>query len=235
MRRSHTAASHIAVTRSRDLGNIMFAVGFWRGHFMRNESIARVVLIVCLAACCFGAFVQDSEVGVGFKRLSVEEVARLRAVLAEPVPERALCQTLEAHFSKKGAAANRLDDEQAQEVVLRQWAEALPKAWLPRDRLAFLLHNRGQFDEAIRFRHQAIELVPNQPLKACEFSALAEGFLVAGRDDEAQKAVDVARQYIVETDRSNWNDSGLLLLSGEDSLVRVGPHLDKARRTYCES
>jgi CHAT domain-containing protein len=177
---------------------------------MRIDSIARFSLIVFLAACCFGVFAQESEVGVGFARLSAEEQARLRAVLAEPVPEHALYLTLERHFSQKSNAAHRLNDQQAEEVVLRQWIEAIPTAWVPRARLAYILTDRGQYDEAIRFRHQAIALVSYRPSKAYEFSALSNDFLVAGRIDEAQKTVDVARQYIVETEkRSNWPDSGL--------------------------
>jgi CHAT domain-containing protein len=176
-----------------------------------KTGLMRLMTLLVLLLLAFGAWAQEEDIASGFKKLDAAEEQRLRAVLAQPVPERVeSAKTLNAHFTQKADAAHRLNDEKTRESILRQWVEALPDAWSPRDRLAFLLHDSGQFDEAIRFRFQAIALVAYPPSKAHLLSALSEDLMVAGRSDEAQKAIDSARQYIVETERKSWNDSAMI-------------------------
>ena len=66
---------------------------------------------------------QESEIETQFKKVSPEEEARLKAILAEPLQTDALKTTLQRQINQKRMAAKRLSMPELEEPLLR---EALP-------------------------------------------------------------------------------------------------------------
>lgn len=170
------------------------------------------LLLACLATT--GTWAQDDDIDSGFKRLGAEEATQLRSVLAKPVPTDALPAALGTYFRAKEIAAHRLGDLREREVILRQWAHALPLDTLPRTNLSGLLREQERYEEAIAMRREAIALSISPTVKAIFQVRLANDLYSAGRNDEAQKALDEAEQNINTVAKSrNWQMQAQLNLS----------------------
>ena len=160
-----------------------------------------------LAGLFFGlmsaaAWGQDDDIESGFKRLGPDEEIRLRGVVAAPVPPNALLATLSSFFQAKEIAAHRLGDTREREVILRQWAQAVPLDALPLTNLSALLREQERYEEAIAMRRKAIEVSTSPTVKATFQVRLANDLYAAGRNDEAKKTLDEAEQKIDAVARS---------------------------------
>ena len=170
--------------------------------------IAKHFVPFCLIVSCLCAFAQEQGDGIasGFRRISPEEETRLRAFLAERVPDRLNGEQLAEHFRQKKDAAMRLGDEGAQESIIRQWMRALPNTSNPKKNLAAILRQQQKYDEAIGLRREAIELATTMPDKALSRVDLAQDFLAAWRNAEAQQELNEARLFIDKLQAStNWS------------------------------
>ena len=180
--------------------------------FVAASKFLLALLVLGLAAS--SVLAQNDEMNSGFNGLSAEETARLRSILAEPVPANALLTTLGDHYKAKSFAANRLGDVRAREVILRQWALALPVEVAPKNDLSGLLLGQQRYDEAILLRRETIELSPFPTSKALLQVRLAYTLYRAGLNDEAQKTLDGAEQNINTVARSrSWPTQDQINLS----------------------
>ena len=119
--------------------------------------IFQILLVLAGAAVCSApVLAQDKEIETQFRQVSAEEDKKLRAILAEPIPEGALLETLRKHFIEKDAAAIRLGEPMLRENVQREAIKRLPDPHLRND-LANSVFQRGQIEEGNSLRQQAIQ------------------------------------------------------------------------------
>lgn len=95
-------------------------IGRWR--LGKHIGLLAIVLSCLLPS---GGLAQYTEIEANFRRLSPDQVVRLREVLAEPVPDDMLYESQRRLFTEKSMAAVRLGDARAREEVLRQGGEPL--------------------------------------------------------------------------------------------------------------
>ncbi len=101
------------------------------------------------------AVAQDDEISAEFHQITREEEEKLRAILAEPIPQGVPPDVLRRHFGEKDAAAIRLAEPGLRESVLRQAVKRLPDAAL-KSNLARTLLSSGKIDEGNALVQQAI-------------------------------------------------------------------------------
>lgn len=153
--------------------------------------------LAALLSALVPARAQDDEIDAVFRRPPPEEVQRLRALLAEPLPAEAPRAELERRVQARRVAALRLGDRQAEEAVLREAVARVPTAPVLND-LANVLQQRGESEAALALRRDALAAAPpyEQPFMRVR---LAEQLFELGRRDagarqvaEAQATVDGA-------------------------------------------
>ncbi len=110
--------------------------------------------IICSLAFATAAWGQSDEIARQFRQVTPEEDKKLRAILAEPIPEGLTIEGLRLHFGEKNAASFRLNEQGQREAVLREAVKRLPDAGLRSD-LARQLMGRGQVEEANALMQQA--------------------------------------------------------------------------------
>ncbi|MBC7649341.1 MAG: CHAT domain-containing protein [Vitreoscilla sp.] len=119
------------------------------------KNVHVLALVIGAAVCCAPACAQDDEIETQFKRITPQDEARLRELLAQPIPEGALPDTLRKHFQEKDAAALHLGEPGNRESVLREAVKRLPDAYL-KNNLARQLLNRGAIQEGNALMQEAI-------------------------------------------------------------------------------
>ncbi len=167
--------------------------------------MVRILAALLLAAGLAGALhpaqaqtpTQNTEAGSGFKTMSAEEDARLRAILAQPVPTGVLNTTLAEHFREKRNAADRLADPAVRLALLRQWIQAMPQETTPKDVLAVLLDSLGEFDEALRIRQDLLDSTKAEITKEWYRSQLAYLHFDADHFELAQSTNDQVRAALL--------------------------------------
>ncbi len=181
-----------------------------------------LVLLISAVFCSASALAQSDEIQVQFRQVSPEEDQKLRAILAEPIPEGVLPSALRQHFIQKDAAAIRLAEPGRRESVLREAVKRLPDAYLRND-LANQVFARGQIEEGNALRQQAIS--GSSGFGALIFKANA------ACDAYDQNKNDLARQTIAANMRE--------IASLRTQAVEAGQKLRLARggyrNTYCLS
>ncbi len=125
-----------------------------------SKAISRICILVITMACALGSLAQTNDFAAEFSRPDAQEEQRLRAILAEPIPQNALLQTLRQHFWGKDVAARKLGDDDQLENVLRDTARLLPDP-VYKNNLSRLLLNKGQITEGNDLLRQAIDSASN--------------------------------------------------------------------------
>jgi CHAT domain-containing protein len=161
-------------------------------HLLRRVA----ALVLCIGLLCANATAQNDNFEESFKRVSVEEQARLRAVLAAPIPNSMTTVETERHFSEKEIAAGRLEDASAKLSVLRQWVSNSTN-FLPRANLGRYLKGVGEHVESEKFTREAIAATDQPALAAHQLLLLAGDQRSLGRREEAEKTVAQAAEQIV--------------------------------------
>ena len=150
--------------------------------------IFQILLVLASAAVCSApVLAQDKEIETQFRQVSAEEDKKLRAILAEPIPDNALLETLRKHFREKDAAAIRLGEPMYRENVQREAIKRLPDPYLRND-LANSVFARGQIEEGNSLRQQAIQGATGFNALVIKANAACDAF--------AQNKNELARQTI---------------------------------------
>jgi tetratricopeptide (TPR) repeat protein len=144
---------------------------------MQSTLLTKTLLMRCAGAACIAmacalatpAWAQADEIESSFRRMDPAEENKLRAVLAEPVPQGATFDALSRHFTTKDNAAVRLGDSPARIALLREAIKLLPYA-VYKSNLASELLFLGDIDEANALRQQAIS--DAVPAEGAFFAAL---------------------------------------------------------------
>lgn len=112
-----------------------------------------------------GLWAQTEEIESSFKKLSPAEEQRLRAVLAEPLLQGALHESLRQRIREKQAAALALSDASEREALLREAVRLLPDDAVFKNNLARTLLTKGNLDEGNEWMRQAYATDSNAVVK----------------------------------------------------------------------
>ena len=170
------------------------------------------ILLVLASAAVYSAPVlaQDDEIETQFRQVSAEEDKKLRAILAEPVPDGATQDVLRKHFNEKDAAALRLGESGMREEILTEAVARLPDA-LFKNNLARQLLRRGQLQKGNDLMQQAV--AEAQPFAALFMRAnIACDLYKQNNNDAARKAISVNLQSIKSLEqlaKRNWQQRDL--------------------------
>ena len=154
----------------------------------------RLLMIACVAlAVGQSVYAQDvDEITQQFKKISPEEDKRLRAILAEPVPEGVLNSTLENHFKKKREVAAQLSDLKLEIDILRE-AEKQISGSFWQNQLGRTLALAGQSTEANKWTEKALQTENNPVIRSIYSSRHARELFSQYRLAEASEQIKIAR------------------------------------------
>jgi len=149
---------------------------------------------------------QEAEIESQFKKVSPEEEARLKVILAEPLATDALKTRLELQVRQKRMAARQLSMPEVEEQVLREAIPLLQSVGIQSD-LANLYRNRGEYARAVELRRTVISQVAsvNKPFF---MTHLANDFLQWGKVDQARQELERVAQVITVVERERMGPSG---------------------------
>jgi CHAT domain-containing protein len=171
-----------------------------------------LVLLISAAFCSAQAFAQGDEIETQFRQVSGEEEKKLRAILAEPIPEGVPTAVLRKHFHEKDAAARRLGEPGQRDAVLAEAAARLPDAGF-KFSLGQRLLNRGQTEKGLSLLAQAIAVA--QPFDALMMQANIACILYNHNKNEAARKAIFANleniNYMTPLAKENWQQRGLAL------------------------
>lgn len=171
----------------------------------------QILLVLLCAACCSApAFAQSDEIETQFRQINAEEDKKLRAVLAEPIPEGASPEVLRKHFNEKDAAAVRLGEPGIREGVLTQAVARLPDARL-KFNLGRQLIKSGQTEKGNALVQQAI--AGGRPFDVPIMRAsMAFDLYEQNNNEAARKTISANLQEIKNLEplaRQNWQQREL--------------------------
>lgn len=137
---------------------------------------------------------EDAEIESQFKKVSKEEEATLRDILATPLDTGALKTTLENQITLKRMAAKRLSDYKAEEQLL---IEALPYSKQPGIYLdlSLIYASRGEYAKAVETQQEAVKLASGAQ-KPFHLAHLANRFFAWGRYDQCRQTLEATRTAI---------------------------------------
>ena len=181
-----------------------------------------LLVLASVAAGSAPAQAQGDEIETQFRQVSAEEDKKLRATLAEPIPEGASIEALRKHFTAKDAAAIRLAEPMLRENVQREAIKRLPDPHLRND-LAHSVLERGQIEEGNMLRQQAIQ-------GASGFNALTFK-ASAACDAYYQNKNELARQTIA----ANMQEIASLRPQATQTWQKRTLARSSHRNTYCLS
>ena len=168
--------------------------------------IASCLLGLYLALIAALAVAQVDQIETGFGQVTADEEQKLRAVLAEPVPQGVLFETLRRHFDAKDIAAVRLGDNAAREVNLREQIRL--KAANDRARVNFgvTLLRRGEIEEGNAAMRDAIRQAGSLDQKAFVTAIFARAMYAQFRDAEARALIVSAKGLVGGSNgsQSDW-------------------------------
>lgn len=151
-------------------------------------TFTRALIGLTLSVLAFGLKAQTEEIESGFKKLDAAEEQRLRAVLAEPVPQGVLYDTLRQHIRNKEAAALALGDAAQEEAVRREAVRLLPDS-IFKNNLARTLLARGKLDEGNELMRQAYAGEKNRFDKVFFLSNIVCDLVNQNKNDAARAAL----------------------------------------------
>jgi len=139
---------------------------------------------------------QDAdEISQQFKKISPEEEMKLRAILAEPVPEGVSNLTLENHFKKKREVAAQLSELKLEIEILRE-AEKRISAPYWQNQLARALTQAGQTEEANKWNEQTLQTEDNPVRKTMVRARYAGNLMNQYKLAEAIEQIKITRTEI---------------------------------------
>lgn len=193
--------------------------------------------LLCLSLSCL----QAQNPPAAPAGLTADEAKGLRAILSQAVPNNASAIDLRQHFDAKEAAAVRLSDGAAGEIVARQAIEKLPAIAKYRTNLGVYLDLLGRYDEALQAWNDALQYESNPALLALNMTNIAETLIKLGRLDEASEWLVKAKAAgLRSTDQSQLgrsNQQRLLAstLRYQSQIEYARGHFDKAVELAAES
>ena len=191
-------------------------IGRWR--LGKHIGLLAIVLSCLLPS---GGLAQYTEIEANFRRLSPDQVVRLREVLAEPVPDDMLYESQRRLFTEKSMAAVRLGDARAREEVLRQAASRLPDAAWKMDLGAILLA-RGDIEQGNHWRALALRAAPNPQVRALYTAFIARDLALQFDDKGAAVKLTELQEDVrnqVATVRASWEKLQLRRASAHGAMV----------------
>ena len=160
-----------------------------------KKALKNVTILMLWATFSWGIGAQTEDIAAGFKRPNVQDEQALRAILAEPIPQNALFDSLRLHLRAKEAAANKLGDEAQLEAVLRAAVRLLPDP-VYKNNLARRLLNKGQFEEGNELLRQAVATAENVSQRILWTSSMACDQVAQNRNETARTAISEAAKQI---------------------------------------
>jgi CHAT domain-containing protein len=151
------------------------------------KSFQILALLISAAFYSAPALAQGDEIETQFRQVNAEEEKKLRATLAEPIPDGAPIAVLRKHFQEKDAAALRLGEPALREAVMTEAVSRLPDPGF-KFNLGLQLLKRGQTEQGRALMEQAIALA--QPFDALMMRANTACILYdQNQNDAARKAI----------------------------------------------
>ncbi len=165
-----------------------------------------------------GAWAQVDDLGAAFKKPDATEEKRLRAVLAEPVPQGVLSTTLRTQIYAKLAAAYQLGDAAAREAVFREAIKFLPDANL-KFQLALVVSGNGGYDEANELMRQAVATAEN-PESRLYYTAISACMLQSqGKDDIARNMLVPLVDQLRPAEKNARNDFSRYMMASAAGMT----------------
>lgn len=178
------------------------------------------ILALLISAAFYSAptLAQSDEIETQFRQVSAEEEKKLRATLAEPIPDGVPTAVLRKHFQEKDAAAIHLAEPGGRENVLRQAVQRLPDASI-KNNLARQLLARGEIAEGSALMLQAIASASPYDALIMKANAACD-FYDHNKHEEARKAIVGNLQNIQDMQalaKLNWQQRSLARSAGKNN------------------
>ncbi len=172
--------------------------------------LAGLVAFGLLLSVPWAAVAQDSEIETQFKKVSPEEEARLKAILAEPLATDALKTSLQRQINQKRMAAKRLSMPELEEKFLLEAIPLLQNVGMQND-LAIIYRNRGDYARAVEL-HQALLPQTSKVQKPFFMTHVANDFLQWGKPEQARQELEKVAQTIESLQRERLGQGAQRLL-----------------------
>lgn len=180
------------------------------------------------------ASAQEADIETQFKKVTSEEEARLKAILAEPLATDALKTTLQRQINQKRMAAKRLSMPELQEQILLEALKVVQTLGMQSD-LASIYRDRGEYERAVAM-HRAVVTQASPVQKPFFMSHVANDFVQWGKTDLAQQELEKIAQAIELLQRERLGQGGQrLLLRGETYFNRVMSLLEQRHGRWSAS
>lgn len=153
---------------------------------------------------------QEEDIEVQFKKVSPEEEARLKAILAEPLDTSGLKTALQRQVNQKRMAAKRLSMPELEEPLLREAIPLLQDVGLQND-LALMYRNRGDYEQAIA-QHKALLPQTGVAQKPFFMTHVANDLLQWGKAEQARQELEKVAQAIESAQRERLGPGGQRML-----------------------
>ncbi len=160
-----------------------------------KKALKNVTILMLWATFSWGIGAQTEDIAAGFNRPNLQEEQALRAILAEPIPQNVLFESLRLHLRAKEAAANKLGDEEQVEAVLRAAVRLLPDP-VYKNNLARRLLNKGQFEEGNKLMRQAVAAAENVSNRVFWSANVACDLVTQNKNDAARTAISETTNHI---------------------------------------
>ena len=135
-----------------------------------------------------------------FKKLSADEEAKLRAIIAEPTRKDGLKMQLELQINEKYNAAKKLDDSKSLLIVRKEAAELFPNSGTKNNYARSLLAD-GQIEAGNQWMQAAIETATNDLSRAFYWSNVAGDFYDQNKNSEALIAISTSEKLLQTANR----------------------------------
>ena len=199
--------------------------------------LIRVLMAVIFSSGITGGLMaQTEQIESGFKKLSTAEEQRLRAVLAEPLPQNALHETLRQRIREKDAAVLALSDDSQREILLREAVRLLPNDPVYKNNLARTLLNKGSLEEGNEWMRQAYATVTQPADKVLYRANMACDLVNQNKYDEARAAMtDFALEARAAVGKSKDTMSQVTLLRAASGADYCHSQLEQRLGRYAQS
>ncbi|MEN9587576.1 MAG: hypothetical protein RIT15_1151 [Pseudomonadota bacterium] len=175
---------------------------------MQTQNIRRIAItFICalVLSLAFGlvatlARAQDESAQIEqvFKKLSPEEDAKLRAILAEPTNKDGSKLQLEMQLQAKHQAALKLGDWPTIESVYRETMVLVPHELKYKNQYAALLIQRGDFEQGNALMREVIERAPDSVARLIFKSNFAQFLSDQTSFEAAEKMLGSAQQDLIQ-------------------------------------
>ncbi|MFM7024810.1 MAG: CHAT domain-containing protein [Limnohabitans sp.] len=149
---------------------------------------------------------QEEDIETQFRKVSPEEEARLKAILAEPLATDALKTQLQQQINQKRMAAKRLSMPELEESLLREAIPLVQDIGLQND-LAIAYRNRGDYEQAVA-QHRSLLPQTNLAQKPFFMTHVANDLLQWGKTEQARQELEKAGQAIEAAQQARLGQGG---------------------------